>query len=153
MQMAWRTCPRCTGQKARDELAGRDMADATVILGASPVKAARAAAPPPEWVARIDATQGPASGKTFELKPGRWKFGRQPRPEAGFELVAIAEPGMSRDHFVIEAGKAAVVLRDLGSTNGTFVAGQRVERHVLRDGDVIQTGGTALRVTLPPQGA
>jgi hypothetical protein len=151
MQMTWRTCPRCTGQQAREELAGRDMADATVILGAPPVKAKPA--PPPEWVAQLAATAGPAAGRTFDLKPGRWKFGRAPKDEPGFEKIAIPEPGMSRDHFVIEAGKAAVVLRDLGSTNGTFVNGQRAERHILKDGDVIQTGGTALAVKLPPPAA
>jgi len=151
MQMTWRTCPRCTGQKARDEVAGRDMADATVILGASPVKAPPP--PPPDWVAQLVATAGPAAGQTFDVKAGRWKFGRAPKAEAGFEAVPIAEPGMSRDHFALEAGKAAVILRDLGSTNGTFVNGQRAERHILKDGDVIQTGGSAFTVRLPPQGA
>jgi hypothetical protein len=151
MQMAWRICPRCTGQEARDEIAGRDMADATVILGAPPVKAPPP--PPPEWLVRLSATAGPAAGKVFDIKPGRWKFGRAPKEEPGFERVTIPEPGMSRDHFALEAGKAAVVLRDLGSTNGTFVNGQRTERHILKDGDVIQTGSTALSVQLPPPGA
>jgi pSer/pThr/pTyr-binding forkhead associated (FHA) protein len=104
-------------------------------------------------VVRLSATAGPVSGKTFDLKPGRWKLGRAPKDEAGFEKVALAEPGMSRDHFALEAGKAAVVLRDLGSTNGTYVNGSKVERHILKEGDVIQAGSTALRVTLPVQGA
>ena len=151
MEMTWRTCPRCTGQKPRDELAGRDMADATVILGAAPVKPPPP--PPPDWAAQLAATAGPAAGKTFDIKAGRWKFGRQPGNEPGFEVVAIAEPGMSRDHFALEAGTAAVILRDLGSTNGTFVNGGRAERHVLQDGDVIQTGGSAFTVKLPPRTA
>jgi len=147
MQMTWRTCPRCTGQKARDEVAGRDMADATVILGASPVKAEKPA-PPPDWVAQLTVTAGAAAGSRFDLKPGRWKVGRAPREEPGFERIALDEPGLSRDHFVLEAGAAAVILRDLGSTNGTFVNGNRVERHVLQEGDVVQAGATALHVRL-----
>lgn len=150
MEMAWRTCPRCTGRTARAEVTGRDMADATVILGAPPVKAPPP--PPPDWVAQLVVTAGPAAGKTFDVKAGRWKFGRSPKAEPGFEIVPVPEPGMSRDHFALEAGKAAVILRDLGSTNGTFVNGQRAERHVLKDGDVIQTGSSAFTVRLP-QGA
>ncbi len=153
MQMTWRTCPRCTGREARDEVAGRDMADATVILGAAPVRAKAPPAAPPDWVAQLAVSQGADAGRTLDIKAGRWKFGRAPKAEPGFETVTLAEPGMSRDHFALEAGTAAVVLRDLGSTNGTYVNGQRVERHILQEGDVIQAGGTALRVKLPVSGA
>jgi pSer/pThr/pTyr-binding forkhead associated (FHA) protein len=33
---------------------------------------------------------------------------------------------------------------DLGSTNGTFVNGERVQRHTLRPGDEIRIGGTRI---------
>ena len=55
---------------------------------------------------------------------------------------------MSRDHFALEAGVAAVVLRDLGSTNGTHVNGSRVDRHILADGDLVRAGETSFRVRL-----
>jgi pSer/pThr/pTyr-binding forkhead associated (FHA) protein len=36
---------------------------------------------------------------------------------------------------------------DLGSTNGTFVNGERIDgRHRLREGDVLQVGDTELRL-------
>jgi len=148
MQMSWRTCPRCTGRTPQDAQPGRDMVDLTIVEGAPPPPAA----PPPvsahRGVALLVAESGPAQGKEFEILQGRWKIGRSPRTQDGFELVAIKDPGMSRDHFALEAGQAAVVLRDLGSTNGTLVNGSRVERHILQEGDVVRAGETSLRVRL-----
>lgn len=146
MQMTWRTCPRCSGRAAGEPVLGRDMADATIILNAPP--APEPDPPPPDWTALLTVESGPAAGRSFEVRPGRWKFGRAPTAEPDFELTTVPEPGMSRDHFALEVGTAAVVLRDLGSTNGTFVNGKRAERHILQEGDLIQAGGTAMRVRL-----
>ncbi len=150
VQMSWRTCPRCTGDAAPQMPAGREMADQTVIFGVSPLRTSEpaAAAPKPEWVLLLSGCSGPASGRDFEIRPGRWKLGRGPREEAGFQLVTLPDPSMSRDHFALEAGVAAVVLRDLGSTNGTFVNDVRVERHMLAEGDMVRAGATSLRVRL-----
>ena len=60
---------------------------------------------------------------------------------------------MSRDHFALEVGVAAVILRDLGSTNGTFVNGSRVERYILAPGDSVRAGETIFRVELNLGGA
>lgn len=60
-------------------------------------------------------------------------------------LVQIAETTVSRQHaiFVVEPGK--VRLRDLGSSNGTFVNGQRVDGEVpLADGDRVVVGEAEL---------
>ncbi len=149
MQMSWRTCPRCTGSAAPQKPAGRDMVDQTVIFGAPPPRAPEpVAAPKPSWVALLSASAGPLAGRQFEIQPGRWKLGRSPGEEAGLQLVTVPDPGMSRNHFVLEAGVAAVVLRDLGSTNGTFVNGSRVDRHILADGDQVRAGETTFRVSL-----
>jgi FHA domain len=148
MQMAWRTCPKCTGHSVGAGEPGRSMSDATIILGAPAKRPEPAAAAPPTWVALLTVAGGPADGKAYEIPPGRWKFGRAPREEAGITVVAVPDTGMSREHFALEAGVAAVVLRDLGSTNGTFVNGSRVERHMLKEGDTVQAGATAFRVRL-----
>ncbi len=148
MQMTWRTCPRCSGRGATDETPGRDITERTVILGAPPAPAPVVEVAPPTWVALLVVERGPLAGREIEIPPGRWKLGRSPRAEAGFELVALADPVMSRDHFALEAGVAAVVLRDLGSTNGTFVNGTRLERRILQEGDAIGAGESVLRVRL-----
>ena len=50
----------------------------------------------------------------------------------------------SRRHAEILAGRDGFVLRDLRSTNGTFVNGERVQERTLRPGDRIQIGGDTI---------
>jgi Protein of unknown function (DUF3662)/FHA domain len=57
--------------------------------------------------------------------------------------IRVDDPGVSRHHAEILLGRE-VVLRDLGSTNGTYVDGVQVGEIVLRDGSVVQLGGTRL---------
>jgi pSer/pThr/pTyr-binding forkhead associated (FHA) protein len=38
----------------------------------------------------------------------------------------------------------AYLLRDEGSTNGTWVNGTKVRQHLLRDGDQVQVGDTVI---------
>jgi len=57
--------------------------------------------------------------------------------------IRIEDPGVSRHHCEIVVG-AQPLLRDLNSTNGTFVAGEKVSEFALVDGSTIQLGGTAV---------
>jgi pSer/pThr/pTyr-binding forkhead associated (FHA) protein len=50
----------------------------------------------------------------------------------------------SRRHAEIVGTPEGFLLRDLRSTNGTFVNGERVEERVLRPGDCIEIGGDAI---------
>jgi FHA domain/Protein of unknown function (DUF3662) len=59
--------------------------------------------------------------------------------------IVLLDPSVSRTHAVVEVEGGAAVVRDLGSTNGTFVNGRRVERQALRDGDELRLGNTRLR--------
>jgi serine/threonine-protein kinase len=52
----------------------------------------------------------------------------------------------SRHHCLVEVAPPQAFLRDLGSTNGTFVNGVRVESSYLKSGDRIQGGETVLEV-------
>jgi ABC-type multidrug transport system ATPase subunit len=61
----------------------------------------------------------------------------------GSEIV-LENPQVSRNHAVIDRANGKHVLRDLGSTNGTFVNGQRITQHTLARGDVIQIGAFKL---------
>lgn len=52
----------------------------------------------------------------------------------------------SRNHCLLEINPPRCFLRDLGSTNGTFVNGRRVSETFLRHGDQIQGGATVLMI-------
>ena len=59
--------------------------------------------------------------------------------------IALNDPSVSRTHAIIETEGGAPTVRDLGSTNGTFVNGRRVESEALRDGDEVRFGNTRMR--------
>ncbi len=68
--------------------------------------------------------------------------------------VALPDDGaISARHAVLERYGERIVLRDLGSTNGTAVNGVPVEGSVvLAEGDVLRMGQTDFRVSLPLAG-
>jgi hypothetical protein len=59
--------------------------------------------------------------------------------------VTLADPRASRRHAEIRPSGEGFVVVDLGSMNGTLVNGVPVREHVLRDGDEISVGATAMR--------
>ena len=69
----------------------------------------------------------------------RVRIGRQ----ADNDLVLV-DRGVSRHHAEIINAGPSCTLRDLGSTNGTYVNGSTVREHVLRDGDRISVGSTSV---------
>ncbi|MFW5773020.1 MAG: FHA domain-containing protein [Phototrophicaceae bacterium] len=57
--------------------------------------------------------------------------------------IVIVEPEVSREHFRITLTPRGYVVDDLGSTNGTYVNGRRLEdSYLLQPGDVLQIGTT-----------
>ncbi|RMG95831.1 MAG: FHA domain-containing protein [Deltaproteobacteria bacterium] len=60
--------------------------------------------------------------------------------------VVLGDPKASHLHARLELDGRTVRVRDLGSTNGTWVAGQRVEEAVLEAGDRFQVGETIVEV-------
>jgi pSer/pThr/pTyr-binding forkhead associated (FHA) protein len=85
-----------------------------------------------------------ASGfdKTHWILPLPVTVGRCPTTE-----IFISDPSISRRHcqFALDS-QDALVVRDLGSTNGVFVDNQRVEKVVLRPGVDVRIGSITLRV-------
>jgi diguanylate cyclase (GGDEF)-like protein len=74
-------------------------------------------------------------------------IGRNPNAQ-----IIVADDGISRDHARIWAHDGRYEVEDLGSTNGTFLDGQRVQgRMPLRDGARIHLGHTLLRFALQDQ--
>jgi diguanylate cyclase (GGDEF)-like protein len=60
--------------------------------------------------------------------------------------LRLDEPGISREHAELTVDGGRVTVRDLGSTNGTFLNGERVEKRELRSGDKLSIGGSTLLV-------
>src|ERR1700716_3794549 len=90
----------------------------------------------------LDVVQGPRKGRSFVFDRhdtfivGRSRFVHCPVPE---------DSALSRDHFLIEINPPRCEVRDLGSTNGTYVNERRVERLRLSSGDRIAAGQRLFR--------
>ena len=63
--------------------------------------------------------------------------------------MVIAEATISRAHAAIGYDREQFYVQDLGSTNGTFVNGTRIERQRLKLEDEIQMGRLIISVMLP----
>jgi FHA domain/Protein of unknown function (DUF3662) len=59
--------------------------------------------------------------------------------------IVLLDPSVSRAHAILEVTGGGAIVRDLGSTNGTFVNGRRIAQSALRDGDELRFGNTRLR--------
>jgi two-component system cell cycle response regulator len=58
--------------------------------------------------------------------------------------IRIADDGISREHVEVMGEHEHVTVRDLGSTNGTFHNGRKVDEVELFDGDKISIGSTTI---------
>ncbi len=59
---------------------------------------------------------------------------------AGSCDIVVPDPSVSRRHAEVAREGGRFYIKDLGSTNGTFVNGRRVSRQLLADGDLIGLG-------------
>src|SRR5436190_11886510 len=86
---------------------------------------------------------GPYSGREFIFdQHDTFLIGRSDSAH----LYLPEDKFFSRHHCLLEIAPPRCFLRDLGSTNGTFVNNQRVSEVFLRSGDRIQGGETILEV-------
>ena len=87
-----------------------------------------------------DTTYWIVGDRRIRLLPGETIFGRDPGATVWFEI-----PGISRRHARITVARDAAIIEDLGSTNGTWVRGIKVEGPTpLNDGDEIRLGPVRL---------
>ncbi len=93
---------------------------------------------------------GPDEGKTAQVAGPEFVIGR----EEGCDLVIAGDRRVSRRHAALRSnGDGSVVLVDLGSANGTFVNGRRLDSpHVLTGDEQIRVGDTDMSVAFqqPP---
>jgi pSer/pThr/pTyr-binding forkhead associated (FHA) protein len=74
--------------------------------------------------------------KTYPIRPGLAYIGR-----SSLNDIVIPDTTISQRHASIEYSRNGVFLKDLGSTNGTFVLGQQIREHWLNLQDKVQFGG------------
>ncbi len=87
----------------------------------------------------------PNSGaKLLVVSPKKTSIGR----DDGNDVV-LDSPLASRRHAVLLIDGPSVTLQDLGSRNGTFVNGCRVDSRVLANRDLIEIGDCVLRFLVP----
>ena len=79
------------------------------------------------------------TGRTQELKQEKTTIGRLED-----NTLQIAEPSVSSHHCEVLLRGSTVVVRDLNSTNGTYVNDQRVNRAELENRTEFEIGTTTL---------
>lgn len=86
--------------------------------------------------------EGPYSGQVFPLMSANIVVGREPDKD----IVLSADTTISRSHAQLVHDGANIIVYDNGSSNGTFVNGQRVTMPTpLVSGDIVQFGSSKFR--------
>jgi pSer/pThr/pTyr-binding forkhead associated (FHA) protein len=83
-------------------------------------------------VAKLIISREGEETRTVPLAKGRVSLGRRRHND-----IVLAHPAVSGEHAVIVTILDDSYLEDLASTNGSFVNGHRVNKHFLRDQDLI----------------
>lgn len=93
----------------------------------------------------LEVFEGPLAGRRIEVYPGHsYSFGRTVKAD-------IAVPGdgyMSGRHFAVENTGDVLLVHDLGSSNGTFVNGVRIEKAPAVAQDIIAAGSSKFRLNI-----
>ena len=85
---------------------------------------------------------GPYAGQVFTLQGANMEVGR----DVGKDIVLSSDTTISRGHARLTIENGSLVVIDLGSSNGTYVNGQRLYSPMpLVPGDVVQFGSSKFR--------
>lgn len=120
-----------------DELVFDDESEATAVIQLSEVGKSGKARGKDQYL--LVQVRGSELGRVRELTGDELLIGRLNEAE-----IWIGDDGVSRRHARLVRQGESYVIEDLGSANGTYVQSERIERRVLRDGDQVQFGPTAI---------
>jgi pSer/pThr/pTyr-binding forkhead associated (FHA) protein len=81
------------------------------------------------------------TGRTHELKLDKTTIGR-----VEDNTFQIAEPSVSSHHCEVVLQGSDVVVRDLNSTNGTFINGEKITEGSLKPGQILRLGQIEMRL-------
>ncbi len=120
----------------------KEQVDKTIVTTIEKIEA------PQDIKAYVLFLSGPLQGKLYELESDRTILGRSEDVH-----VPINDARVSRHHFQITMEGGEAVLEDLGSTNGTYVNGHKVKKHILQTGDKIEiSSSTIIKFALGDEG-
>lgn len=89
-----------------------------------------------------ECVEGNVTSHTHLVAAGEILVGRT--PPAG---IVVEVPSVSKRHAMLRCRPDGLLVRDLGSTNGTFVNGTRIGEHLCNEGDLIQFAESMFRVS------
>jgi len=92
------------------------------------------------WALAIEG--GPQTGLTYVLGPGNTVAGR-----GSDAAIFLPDVTVSREHVRFSVDSNGLSMSDLGSTNGTYVNGERLLAGTLKEGDELMIGKYHLRVS------
>jgi pSer/pThr/pTyr-binding forkhead associated (FHA) protein len=81
------------------------------------------------------------TGRTHELKADKTTIGR-----VEDNTFQIAEPSVSSHHCEVLLRGSDVIVKDLNSTNGTFINGDKVSESPLKVGQILRLGQIEMRL-------
>ena len=81
------------------------------------------------------------TGRTHELKLDRTSIGR-----IEDNTFQVAEPSVSSHHCEVLLHGSDVVVKDLNSTNGTYISGEKVTERKLKPGQILRLGQVEMRL-------
>jgi hypothetical protein len=96
----------------------------------------------PQQEMLVEVLEGEKKGQKFAVRKPKITVGRK-----GSD-IQLSDPEVSRRHCVVAVFGDALILRDLGSSNGTMVNRSLVKEILLKEGDQIRMGDTVLTVSL-----
>jgi hypothetical protein len=95
-------------------------------------------------MSRLLITNGVEQGRVLRLKPGVNRIGRSVANH-----LQIPDPSVSSSHCEVIFSEANVLVRDLNSTNGTFIDGEQIQEGSIGLGQLLQLGNIEMRFEHP----
>jgi hypothetical protein len=87
---------------------------------------------------------GPQKGSAIALGPGLNRIGRNPANN-----IQIEEPSISGFHCEMHVSSLGVAFRDVGSSNGSFIEGRRIEKEIISSAKTIRLGAIDFDLNVP----
>lgn len=89
----------------------------------------------------LEVIEGPDVSQIFPLSEGVFHLGRHSQCQ-----IVLHDPEISRRHLRVTPEEQGWLFDDLGSTNGTWVNGQRITRQLVTPGEKVRLGQTVVMI-------